>query len=871
VATFNIETNRNEAGWPNFALGDPGGVDFDSVASILSRIDADVVALQEVHTSELSGSPSEISQLAALLGLPHIHAGSNSGNFDTSLRVVFLSRYPFTATDSIFSPLGAKEIARHSAVVAVDVPGTDADPLLISAHLKSGSTTVDRFRRAIEMRRLADYVAASGLQASDNFIVLGDFNPSGVNRSFTELPSGLPGSYALGSDVSFPVSYSTHMLSYFSGLVPTQLDPRQLNGDDATYEFGQTLDLLLVSPGLAGRPYGTEIYNSALDISNGDGLPKNGSPLAAGTSAEASDHLAVFADFELDQAQFNLGLAVSAPSVAEGDPAGTANLTVSLAGPAESQVTVTLSSSDPAAQAVDGTLVIPTGQSSASTAIATSRNFVAEGSRLVTFSATASGYAAAAAGIVVNDSDSGYAFSQPGESIVENFDGFSGLASPAPWSADAGVWSGIDDGSSPGLGGRGYGVGQEVAVGYLSDGSNMVIEAPFLNDSSVPLTLLDVGFVVEQWRSAFEGAGASVEVDLVLDGLVTPLPELTVNARQDLPDGPVSGAYETPRSARVGGLNVPPGGSFTLRFRFESSGAAPLPDDVFVNEFHYQNSGTDPGEFVEVVVGPGYSGELSAIELVLYNGNGGGIYGSTHGLDGFTPGVTTPTGHQFFSKLISGIQNGDPDGFALVVDGGVAEFLSYRGSFTATEGPANGANSIDVGVDQQPERPAGEASIRRIGTGTAAADFTWLRSDELSQPPVPHSPGQLNDGQTLVLPGLPAQGMAVDSLVVGFVEDTDLDGVGDDEDPDDDNDGQSDEYELAFGSDPQDAASAFEVAIGSGTVAFPGVAGISYEVEWSVDLSDWDPLATVVGADQEIEVILPTGGDRVFVRVRAGE
>ncbi len=46
-----------------------------------------------------------------------------------------------------------------------------------------------------------------------------------------------------------------NMLSYFSGLVPTRLDPRQLNGDDGTFQFGQTLDLLLVSPALAGRPH----------------------------------------------------------------------------------------------------------------------------------------------------------------------------------------------------------------------------------------------------------------------------------------------------------------------------------------------------------------------------------------------------------------------------------------------------------------------------------------------------------------------------------------------------------------------------------------------------------------------------------------
>ncbi|MGE9269895.1 MAG: endonuclease/exonuclease/phosphatase family protein, partial [Verrucomicrobiales bacterium] len=225
VATFNIETHRNADGWPDYALGAPGTLDHDSVAQILGRIDADVVALQEVHTSDLNGSPSDVEQLATSLGLPYVHAGSNSGNFDTSLRVVFLSRYPFLQTDSVISPTGAKEITRHCPVVEVDVPGTAADPLLISAHLKAGTGSDDRFRRAVEMQRLVAYLRSSGVGPADNFIVLGDFNPSGNDASFSSLPTGLPSTYSLGSDIAFPVEYSTDIQSYFSSLIPTQLDP----------------------------------------------------------------------------------------------------------------------------------------------------------------------------------------------------------------------------------------------------------------------------------------------------------------------------------------------------------------------------------------------------------------------------------------------------------------------------------------------------------------------------------------------------------------------------------------------------------------------------------------------------------------------
>ncbi len=874
VATFNIETHRNEDGWPDYALDAPGTVDFDSVAAILARIDADVVALQEVHTSDIN--EGDLDALGTLLGLPYRFEGSNSGNFDTSLRVAFLSRYPFVSTTSILSPPGAKEISRHSPAVVVDVPGTDNDPLLISAHLKSGTLTRDRFRRAIEMRRLAAHLSTSGFGASDNFIILGDFNPSGIDRSFDELPSGLPGSYVLGSDVGFPVSYSTNMLSYFGSPMPTLLDPRQLDGDDATYDFGQTLDLIMVSPGLAGRPHATEIYNSVLDVSNGDGLPKSGSPLAAGTSADASDHFAVFGDFQLDQDPFNLALAASAASISEGGPDGSLTLTVTLAEPAADAVTVMFSSDDTAAVPVDASVSIPMGGTTSSTAVSTSRNFLFDGTRTVTFTATATGYAPAEVEVQLLDADAGYAISQPGGVIVEHFDGFGGAHDPAPWSGGGVPWLGADDGSSASPGARAYGAGGEDAVGFVSDGSGMVLETTCTNATAVPLTILDVSYEAEQWRSSFGGAADRIEVELETGAGVVPIPLLTFEARTDLPDGPVAGGMPTQRSARIQGLSIPPGGDFILRFEFvPGPDSAPLPEDVFINEFHYDNNSTDEGEFVEVVVGPGFAGELSAVELHLYNGSSGTPYGVVHDLAGFVGGEPTLSGHRIFSKEIEDIQNGgsgEPEGFALVVDGTVAEFISYRGSFTALGGPAVGMTSVDVGVFQgSTSTPVGERALGRTGSGTSPSDFTWVRFDY----GVPHSPGSLNASQTISLPGAPSQGLAINGVSLVFVEDTDGDGLADDVDPDDDNDGLSDDDELAFGTDPLDAASRFALRVTTGVwgseLRFPGAEGVIYTIEWCDDLASWDHSTTVEGQEAELVFPLPSGEERVFARVRAGE
>ena len=99
---------------------------------------------------------------------------------------------------------------------------------------------------------------------------------------------------------------------------------------------------------------------------------------------------------------------------------------------------------------------------------------------------------------------------------------------------------------------------------------------------------------------------------------------------------------------------------------------------VFVNELHYDNDGTDAGEFIEIA-GPAGT-DLSGWSLVLYNGNGGAVYNTTD-----LSGVVIPDQDNGFGAAAvgypeNGIQNGSPDGSALVGPGGVViQFLSYEG------------------------------------------------------------------------------------------------------------------------------------------------------------------------------------------------
>ena len=176
MATFNIGAHFGETFF-DYSLGDQGTPDHDSVKAVLDRIDADVVALQEIHSVDLQGAPDDLDDLAASLGYPYIHPGSTGGAFDSTLRNVILSRFPFISAQNIGSPAGAKEITRLHPAVRVDVQGTPNDPLIISAHLKSGTSAQEKFRRAVEMKRLVGHLTSTGQGNDDNFIILGDFNP----------------------------------------------------------------------------------------------------------------------------------------------------------------------------------------------------------------------------------------------------------------------------------------------------------------------------------------------------------------------------------------------------------------------------------------------------------------------------------------------------------------------------------------------------------------------------------------------------------------------------------------------------------------------------------------------------------------------
>ena len=128
---------------------------------------------------------------------------------------------------------------------------------------------------------------------------------------------------------------------------------------------------------------------------------------------------------------------------------------------------------------------------------------------------------------------------------------------------------------------------------------------------------------------------------------------------------------------------------------------------VYINEFHYDNQGTDANEFVEVA-GPAGT-DLSTYVITLYNGSSNLLYSSIP-LTGTIDDEGTGVGAVVF-LIPSGIQNGAPDAIALSKTGSTSiQYLSYEGVMTAVaiDGPAIGLNSVDIGVAEVPTATIGD-------------------------------------------------------------------------------------------------------------------------------------------------------------------
>jgi hypothetical protein len=157
---------------------------------------------------------------------------------------------------------------------------------------------------------------------------------------------------------------------------------------------------------------------------------------------------------------------------------------------------------------------------------------------------------------------------------------------------------------------------------------------------------------------------------------------------------------------------------------------------LWINEIHYDNVGTDTGEFIEVAGVAGLN--LSGYSLHLYNGANGTVYRVINMLGTL---ANQQNGYGVWPFVTSPIEN-DTDGVALVAPGGlVVQFLSWEGTFAATAGPAIGLLSTMIPTAESGTTPVG-FSLQLQGAGHEAAAFAWSA-------PMVATMGFPNGGQTL--------------------------------------------------------------------------------------------------------------------------
>lgn len=161
--------------------------------------------------------------------------------------------------------------------------------------------------------------------------------------------------------------------------------------------------------------------------------------------------------------------------------------------------------------------------------------------------------------------------------------------------------------------------------------------------------------------------------------------------------------------------------------------------NVFINEIHYDNDGADINEGVEVA-GPAGT-DLSKFKLYFYNGYNNQTY-DTLSLSGTIRHESNSYGTKWFA--VEGIQNGAPDGIALIFEENgkktVIQFISYEGTITAEDGPASGTRSSDIGIAEEATQQAG-LSLQLTGRGKYYTKFSWTINTA--------TPGVINAGQKL--------------------------------------------------------------------------------------------------------------------------
>ncbi|NCG18598.1 MAG: hypothetical protein GWP91_06260 [Rhodobacterales bacterium] len=253
VLTWNIES-----------LGNQGSADYDAVKTILLRIDADIVGLNEIDDVDVE----DVRALAAELGYDTLFVPESNPFGD--LRNALMTRLPAEngrahQAGNLSSDGGANDLTR----LPVSLNLTQLDLTLVSNHWKSGYDEPGEFRKCTDSIRTLQ--AANVASPTGRFILMGDVNHEATEGAqspveWTSLPSGTPSSFRLGQDIADQLSdggIRNDPFALFADAGLSVVDAAQLDGRLATRPVsGRRIDYLMLSQALTGSIVQAEIYDS---------------------------------------------------------------------------------------------------------------------------------------------------------------------------------------------------------------------------------------------------------------------------------------------------------------------------------------------------------------------------------------------------------------------------------------------------------------------------------------------------------------------------------------------------------------------------------------------------------------------------------
>jgi len=185
-------------------VGAPGSVEYLAVREQVQRINPQIIAFEEVNGA---GDFADMKSLLSDLGFPIVSSyfatkGDGFATFESGATstsnaqsLCLASKCPITQTVQIDrGELSRSEMTRYPLFVSVDVPGIPAadDPAFVVVHLKansggSGAMQADRFRRAVEAYRVAQFLQNNGWNGTTkNCFVLGRVNTKCLQLLFKE-------------------------------------------------------------------------------------------------------------------------------------------------------------------------------------------------------------------------------------------------------------------------------------------------------------------------------------------------------------------------------------------------------------------------------------------------------------------------------------------------------------------------------------------------------------------------------------------------------------------------------------------------------------------------------------------------------------